>query len=192
MSDFSDLIPASHSRGRFSSESITFRLQKAQLDQLREEAIEKRISLNTLVSQMVDSYVNFNSHISKAGLIPVSKHEIISLLEGYDEEEIKVKAKQNLKKIAKDVSFQLKGKYDFDALIDIFNSWLTATGFSYRHDKNLENESSTRHTFVVQHNMGRKYSVYLAEGAKTYLEPLSTKAVECSITDNCVVITVDG
>ncbi len=40
--------------------------------------------------------------------------------------------------------------------------------------------------------MGRKYSVYAAEGFKTYFEPLVTNAVEYSITDNSMTITVEG
>ncbi|MGH9927404.1 MAG: hypothetical protein ACRD5B_18710 [Nitrososphaeraceae archaeon] len=40
--------------------------------------------------------------------------------------------------------------------------------------------------------MGRKYSVYAAEGFRTCFEPLVTKEVEYSITDNAISITVEG
>lgn len=38
------------------------------LNQLREEAVQKRISLNTLANQIIDSYVNYSSNLSKARL----------------------------------------------------------------------------------------------------------------------------
>jgi hypothetical protein len=78
---------------RSSSENIGFRLRKDQLDQLRKEANEERISLNTLANQIVDFYVNYTANASKADLIPFAKQEIISLLDGYEEEEIKAKVR---------------------------------------------------------------------------------------------------
>ena len=175
---------------RISSESISFRLHKVQLDQLRQEAIEKRISLNTLVSQIVDSYVNYNSKLSAAGIKPVPKAIIVALVEAYSEAELKTIAEQVQKKITIDLAMQLRGKYDFETLVDIFDSWLRATGFSYRHDKDAENKN--RHNFIFHHNLGRKYSVFAAERFKVYFEPLATKEVEYSITDNSVFITVEG
>ena len=65
-----DGIPNSSNSSGFSSENISFRLRKDQLDQLRQDAKEKRISLNTLANQIVDSYVNYNSNLSKADVIP--------------------------------------------------------------------------------------------------------------------------
>jgi hypothetical protein len=179
-----------HDGSSVKSENISFRLHKDQLDQLRENAKEKRISLNALANQIFDSYVNYYSSASNADLLPVSKQVLISLLEGYGEEEIKTKVKQNMKQIGKDISLQLRGKYDFETLVDTFESWLLATGFPYR--RNMDVEENNRNTFIVQHNMGRKYSVFAAEGFKAYFEPLATKKVEYSITDNSVAITVEG
>jgi hypothetical protein len=184
-------LPADGSNRRFASENISFRVRKDRLGQLRQEAKEKRISVNTLANQIFDSYVNFESSASKADVIPVSKQALMSLLDGYDdEEEIKAKARQVSKKIGKDIVLQLRGKYDFEALLDMFDSWLKATGFPYR--KNTDAEEKNRHTFIIQRNMGRKYSVFAAEGIRALFEPMVTKGVESSITDNSIVITVEG
>ncbi len=76
---------------------------------MRKEANEKRISLNTLANQIVDFYVNYTANASKADLIPVSNQALVSLLEGYDEEEIKSKARQIVKNVGKDIPLQLRG-----------------------------------------------------------------------------------
>ena len=191
MTVISHNLPADGSNRRFASENISFRVRKDRLGQLRQEAKEKRISVNTLANQIFDSYVNFESSASKADVIPVSKQALMSLLDGYDdEEEIKAKARQVSKKIGKDIVLQLRGKYDFEALLDMFDSWLKATGFPYR--KNTDAEEKNRHTFIIQRNMGRKYSVFAAEGFKTYFEPMKTQQIEYSITDNIISITVEG
>jgi hypothetical protein len=71
------------------SENISFRLRKDNLDQLRQEAKEKRDGLNTLANRIIDSYMNYTSNTSKADMIPFSKQAIVSLLDGYSEEQIK-------------------------------------------------------------------------------------------------------
>jgi hypothetical protein len=90
--------------------------------------------------------VNFTSHASKATMIPISKALIIEPLGAYNEEQIKTIGQQFQKKIAIDVPLQLRGKYDFETLIDIFDSWLIAAGFPYRHNKDVQ---TNRDTFIV-------------------------------------------
>jgi hypothetical protein len=176
---------------RGSSENISFRLHKGQLDQLRQEAREKRISLNTLASQIVDSYVNYTSRASRAGAIPVSRLALEVLLEGYTEDQIKAMAERIVKMSGEDTTLMLQGRYDFEALLQSFESWLKATDFPYRHTR-TKNMHNSRHSFIVQHDMGRKYSVFAAEGFKTYFEPRITREIEYSITENIISITVEG
>jgi len=174
-----------------SSENISFRLHKDQLYQLRQEAKEKRISLNTLASQIVDSYVNFTSRAPKAGAIPVSRLALEVLLEGYTEDQIKAMAERIVNMSGEDSTLMLQGRYDFEALLQSFESWLKAADFPYRH-MHTTNMHRSRHNFIVQHDMGRKYSVFAAEGFKTYFEPRIAQQIEYSITDNIISITVEG
>ena len=176
---------------RGSSENISFRLNKDQLYQLRQEAKEKRISLNTLASQIVDSYVNFTSRASKAGAVPINRLSLVVLLEGYSEDQIKAMAERIVNMSGEDSTLMFQGRYDFEALLQTFESWLKAADFPYRHTRTT-NMNRTKHTFIIQHDMGRKYSVFAAEGFKTYFEPMKTQRIEYSITDNIISIIVEG
>ena len=49
-----------------------------------------------------------------------------------------------------------------------------------------------RHTFIVQYSMGKKWSLVVAETMKRYFEPVSSKKVDYTITDNMVAISVEG
>jgi hypothetical protein len=175
--------------GSRASENISFRIRTDQLSALRQEAKEKRISLNTLVTQIFDTYVNYASNAAKAGMIPFSRKSIILLLDGYEEEEIRSKAIQIVEDDGKDIALQLRGKYDFETLVGILDSWLKATGFPYRHSNDVE---TNKHNFIIQHNMSRKFSVLAAEGMKIFFGSLITKGVEYSITDNTIAITIEG
>ena len=187
----SALSTSENALSRGSSENISFRLHKDQLYQLRQEAKEKRISLNTLASQIVDSYVNFTSRAPKAGAIPVSRLALEVLLEGYTEDQIKAMAERIVNMSGEDSTLMLQGRYDFEALLQSFESWLKAADFPYRHMRTT-NMHRSRHSFIVQHDMGRKYSVFAAEGFKTYFEPRITQEIEYSVTDNTISMTIEG
>jgi hypothetical protein len=161
-----------------------------QLTQLRQEAKEKRISLNTLAYQIFDTYVNYASNAAKAGMIPISKEVIVELLEGYNDEQLEVIAERVQKKISKEAALLLRGEYSFEALVDTYEYWLQIGGFPYTHF--IEGNNNKRHTFVARFDMGRKFSAFQAELLKAYFEPFVTKGIESTITDNSVAITVEG
>jgi hypothetical protein len=189
MTGFGNNNPTGGSSRRFSSENISFRLQKDQLDQLRQEAKEKQISLNTLVNQIVDFYVNYALNAPKAGMMSVHKLSQNLLLDGYSEDEIKEIAKCLSKAIRIETPLLIRGRYNFQAVLENYGYWLKATGFQYRYSKDAERN---RYTFIVEHDIGRKFSLYAAECSKLYFEPVVTKEIEYSITDNSIMIVVEG
>jgi hypothetical protein len=174
-----------------SSENISFRLNKDQLHELRAEAKQKRISLNTLVSQVVDSYVNYTLNASKSGALPVSKLTLMVLLEGYTEYQTKTMAHKIVDMSGKDATLMLQGFYDFEAVLKSFESWLRAADFTFSHAK-TQDANRSKHTFVINHTMGKRYSVFAAESFKAYFEPVVTQQVMYSITDNVISISVEG
>jgi predicted HicB family RNase H-like nuclease len=50
------------------SESITFRLDSIILNKLRNEANQKDVSINTLVSQIIKQHTDWHSNAAKAGI----------------------------------------------------------------------------------------------------------------------------
>ena len=53
-------------KGIIESESITFRIEKSILDEIRSEADQKMESVNTLVNQIIKSYVQWHKPARKA------------------------------------------------------------------------------------------------------------------------------
>jgi hypothetical protein len=171
------------------SENVSFRLNKDILTKLRREAEQKRISLNTLANQVLDQYVNFGAS-AKADMLPMAKEAVIELAAGYSEEEIKSIGQRVAKKIGTDIAYQLRGRYDFESLIDIFDYIHKASDIPYKH--NIDEHNKDKHTFIVQFGMGRKWSLGIAEYWKAMFEPVSSKKVEYTITDSMLAITVEG
>ncbi len=92
-----------------SSESVSFRVDKDVIVDLRREAEQNKISLNTLANQVFDFHVKFTSS-AKADMIPVFKVAVVELLEGYTNDEIKAMAQRLHSKVGIDVAFQLRGR----------------------------------------------------------------------------------
>ncbi len=94
------------------------------------------------------------------------------------------------KKVSKEVALQLRGRYDFEAVLDIWEYHLKASGVTYKHSRDEHNKK--RHTFIVQYSMGRKWSLFAAEALRVGFEPVLAKEAEYTITGNMVAITLEG
>jgi hypothetical protein len=171
------------------TESISFRLDKDILAELKREAEQKQVNLNTLANQIFDYYVKF-ANSAKTEMIPVTKATIMELVQRCSDDELKSIAERVFKKVSTDIAFQLRGKADFEAGIDILEYYLKATGVPYKHT--IDEHNKNRHTFIVQYGMGRKWSFYVAESVRAAFEPVLAKEAEYTITDNIIAITVEG
>lgn len=171
------------------TESLSFRLDKNIVAELKREAEQKQINLNTLANQIFDSYVKFGSS-AKNQMIPVTKGTIMALVEGYNEDELQSIAERVIKKFATEFALQLRGKANFEAGIDILEYYFKAAGVPYKHT--IYEHNKKRHTFIVQYGMGRKWSFYVAESLRAAFEPVLAKPAEYTITDNIVAITLEG
>jgi hypothetical protein len=171
------------------TENVSFRLNKDILAKLKTDADQKQISLNTLANQVFDFYVNFTSSAS-ADLMPAPKVALADLVEGYNEDQLKAHAERVYNKVGLDIIYQLRGKYDFRTVLDVWDYRLKASGIPYKHT--IDEQNKDRHTFIIQYSMGKKWSLVIAETMKRYFEPVSSKKVDYTITDNMVAISAEG
>jgi hypothetical protein len=171
------------------SENVSFRLTKDILAKLKRDAEQKRISLNTLANQVFDFYVNFASS-AIADMMPAPRVSLTDLVEGYNEDQLKAHAERVYDKVGLDIVYQLRGKYDFESVLEVWDYRLKASGIPYKH--NIDEHNKDRHTFIIQYSMGKKWSLVAAETMKRYFEPVSSKKVDYTITDNMVAISVEG
>ena len=228
------------------SGTATFRLGSGVLDELHQEAEQKRTSLNTLVSQVLQSHTEYHTFAARAGMVSVPKSLLISLIDSVrtsqqqdqeknEEESISRLSKQHIARNEfKDTVLLMKGSYTAESVIDFIESWARANGFPYRHytnnyrnmpDKSEDNYSedvnvvrqkgssnnnnynffkgnsnddsydlsitndnkikAARHSFVIQHDMGERWSLYFVELFKFAFEQLGIK-VNSAYTANTI------
>jgi hypothetical protein len=173
---------------RSNSGSVTLRFDNKVLYQLKEEARQKRISLNTLATQIFASHTEYNSYATKAGMVSFPKSLLIRLMDRLSEEEIESLSEHIAKNEIKDTTLLMKGEYSLLSFIDMTEAWIRSVGFPYTHNISEDNEM---HSFVIQHDMGRRWSIYFEKMLRFVFEDLKLgKRPYFEITDNSVVFKV--
>jgi hypothetical protein len=175
---------------RKKTESMTFRLESEILHSLRQEARRKDISLNTLVSQITKHHTHWHSLAPHAGFIYVRKPFLIKLLESQNDEEIKSLAKHIAVSSNKDFILMLRMKYNIFSALDVIETWISISGYSYNHSTEYLGNSEELHSFIVQHNMGMKWSLYLGELYKNLFEEFGIRNAQFDITNSTLAFEI--
>jgi hypothetical protein len=174
------------------SGSVTLRFDNGTLHQLKNEADQKRISLNTLASQIFQSHIEYDVYAAKAGMISFPKALLIRLMEGLREHEVEDLSKYIAKNEIKDMTLLLRKAYNLSSFLDTIESWLRVSGFPYRRDE--DSIDGHTQTFVIQHDMGKRWSIYFERLFRYVFEDLKIGKYSFDNTDNSVAfeIQVDG
>jgi hypothetical protein len=168
------------------SESITFRLDNTILNKLHHEAEQKDISVNTLVSHIIRSHIDWHSNATKAGFITVRKGLLSNLINRLSEKEISSIAEYIAKTETKDFVLLLRNEYNIESALDVVETWIKISGYPYRHDVNF-----TLHSYMIQHDMGKNWSLYLAELYRFLFEEFGLKKVEFDLNHNSLDFIVN-
>ena len=161
---------------------VTFRLDQLVLAKLVEEANQKKSSLNALVNEVLKRHSYWGAHVIKTKNISMWKSFPAKLMERYSDDEIISITEEIARESYKDTVLVLSNEFTPITLLEVFEQWI-ATNFPYTH-----NASDKKHTFVIQHDMTRKWSWYIVTCAKTMFEEYSLKNFQHKSTDNIVMI----
>jgi len=171
---------------RRDTESITFRLQSESLQKLRQEAEQKVISINTLVTQILKQHSDWHSNASKAGFIAARRSFLVKIMDKISENDITLISEEVARKETKDFVLLLRNEYNLESALKTIESWIRISGFPFRHEN-----TDTIHSYIIQHDMGKKMSLYMAELFRNLFDEFSLKKVQFDLSENIVSFVVD-
>lgn len=184
------LKPQGRSKGNSNaSESITFRMGKPILDELRQEAEHKLKSINTLVNQIIKLYIIWHKPAKQAGFGYFDKVLVSDIINLLDDEQIVKMAEQYCKHRLKDIAFMLNSENTFSSFMNGIISWLEASSFNYKYNINNDNNSNT---LVIQFEMGKNWSLFFKTYMQSVLEHYKITDGQCEMTDNTVMIRINN
>ena len=165
--------------------SITYRLPENVIDELGLEAIEKNISQNVLVKQILEKHVKWERFAEKIGMIPVPKIILDTLGEEMEGSEIDEMINV-IKPVIKESVLFMKGSYDLKRCIEALEDYMRASGMNSDH----RIEGNVHH-FIVQHELGMKWSLFTEQLLKEIFNEFEPeKNVKAQTTEKTVIISV--
>ena len=169
---------------KVSSDSVTFRLNSLVLDKLSKRADLQKTSLNVLVNQIMQNYVEWDADSIKAGWIPTQRTILTKLVDTLDEKTISDVAKQSAKASGKDSILYMYGKYNLENVLTNIRASAQRSGFSikeYEENENME--------IVIQHELGWKWSIFFKFYYQEILHEINQRVI-FDYTDTSLVINL--
>ena len=163
----------------------TFRLSKEKLEQLRKVSQTKDVTPNTLVNQIINSYLDWHSRAAHAKLYYLPKSFLIRLLDELTEKELNELARDIAKNDLVDISLFLRGGFNLDSVSNIAETWLRIAQMPYRIEINRDEDC------IIEHDMGLKYSYLIKEISRYLLEVAFKAKSSCDVTENAVIIRIE-
>ena len=174
---------------REKTESVTFRIEAEALKNLRREAQQKDISTNTLVNKLIKDHLNWHSTAAKAGFISLRRPFISKIIKYLPEQEIISLAEYVAKTTTKDSLLLMRKEYSIKSALDLLESWIKISEFPYRHEETYDDQN--KHSYVIQHDMGIKASIYLASLLQFASEELGQYVrIEFDKTENTLAFSI--
>ncbi|MBI5697416.1 MAG: hypothetical protein HZC29_02745, partial [Thaumarchaeota archaeon] len=97
---------------------MTFRLESAALDKLKAKANQDRISLNTLVNQIIVGYAEWDLTAISAGWMVMPKNVMKKMIAKLSEKEIEQLAKETFSEM-RGVALFMTNKSDLEAFFSV-------------------------------------------------------------------------
>ena len=164
---------------------VTFRLSKEKLEQLRKAANTRNISPNTLVNQIIKSYLDWHSMAAHAKLYYLPKSFLIRLLNELTNDELNELAMETAKNDLVDVCLFLRGGFNIASISEIAETWLRIAQMSHRVEV-----IGGIYKIIIEHDMGRKYSYLIKEISRYLLEVAFETKSSCDVTENAVIVKI--
>ena len=165
------------------TETITFRLPSALLEELRRDAELEKINLNAFVTRIFSNHVQWERYERKMGLLPMTKPFLKEVINQLTNDQITNLAQRIEKENFKNIIIFMNESHDVNDFVEILRTWLTVSWM--QHNIVIRDES---YHFNIQHDLGYKWSLYVQTLVSELSNDILQKKSEIKITDNVISI----
>jgi len=166
-------------------ESFTIRIEKGILNKLRSYSKTEKMTINSVINQLLSQSVDWDISAAKAGWIPMPKPILLEIFEKLSEDEIKNITEKHAKTALRDMLLTMKGKCDVSDWLSLLRSRAKTSNFHYSESDEIESVK-----VVLRHDLGIKFSLYLNSFHEEVFNELGCK-VELDYTPNVLSIVID-
>lgn len=140
--------------------TITFRFDSELIDKLRKEAANHQVNTNTLATQALKRFLEWDIYQSRIGLVNLNKSVFTKIFDSLSEKKV-IEIASVGKDEMLDIAMFMKGETSIISFMSWFEMQMINSSVQVSHmsDKGM-------HTFVMKHEIGKNWSLY----NKTILE----------------------
>ncbi|HJT09833.1 MAG TPA: hypothetical protein VJ771_03540 [Candidatus Nitrosotalea sp.] len=167
----------------FRTNRITLRLPNSILDELRKEAEDKDLALNSFISKILVKHISFNKRFEMMPTVLVSQVLLAAMVENMDESAMSEAAKL-APKVVKKLAALGGWEYNIDKIIEnyftIISKYCGWYQFRYK-------EERANYTLIFETNMGRKWARFILKYVRSILESLKVHITDESLDEEVIV-----
>ena len=167
-----------------SSTSTTVRIPNDIYDKIEFEASSQDSHVSTVINNILRKYATWDRFVSDIGFMYMQKPLLRALFEKISDREITNISKTVGYARTRDAVLFISGKVNVKGIVEVVKLWLTSSKIPIRIIKNDESIE-----FIVQHNLGKKWSIYFTTVLKELFSELKVNTIEEDIEDHTVEIT---
>jgi hypothetical protein len=163
--------------------SATFRIDEQAYGIMQEDARMRKVSVNTLVNQLLDYYVTSDRFLDEIGLVRITRPNFKRFLQITPEEKLALLGEASSKDLGRSYMMSKHGEVTLAAVLDYLQGFAHYGGYA----KYNETETNGKRVIVLVHDLERAGSVYIG----AYIKPLFESAgyrPKITLTEDSVVI----
>jgi len=167
------------SASRKKTSTITFRFDEELIEKLHKEAKGHQVSTNTLATQALKRFLEWDIYQPRIGLVSLNKPVFIKIFENLKQKEIIEMAHTIGKDEMLDVALFMKGETDINSFMSWFEMQMINSSVQVSH---MDDDGT--HTFVMKHDLGKNWSLYNKTILELIFEELFHKKIQVKFDKN--------
>ncbi len=135
--------------------TITFRFDEDLIAKLQNEAKEHQVSTNTLATQAMRRFLEWDIYQPRIGLVSLNRPVFVKIFENLKEKEVIEIASTIGTDEVRDVALFMKGELNIDTFMSWFETQMVNSSVQVSH---MSDDGT--HTVVMKHDLGKNWSLY--------------------------------
>ncbi len=158
--------------------TITFRFDSDLIDRLHKEAKNHQVNTNTLATQALKRFLEWDIYQSRISLVNLNKSVFTKIFEGLSKKKI-IEIASIGKDEMRDIAMFMKGETDAISFMLWFEMQMINSSVQVSH----MSDNGT-HTFVMKHDIGQNWSLYNKTILELIFEELFHKKINVKYDKN--------
>jgi len=164
---------------------ISVRCNDDTKEKLEVEGEIKNVTLNALISQILEKHVSWDRFARELGFVFLTRPFLRALLDNVDDKTLTTIAVTTCRGAMRDSILYLRGEFTTETFLEALDLWLAASNIQFRHIKKDNND-----IFIVQHDLGRKWSLYFSAVINSLLHELKTEISQQQIGPHSITFEI--